>query len=149
MKQFASFGGILFRKTQTFMKAVYKKLGFSFLETIILDNVCENPGTTQDMIAYNLVLDDAAVTRSLKQLEKRKLIRREIDPDNQRRKKIYPLPKAETFKKETNRIMEYWNTLLFHNFSKHEQEELVIGLQKLQQNAVSINVDQVVQTILE
>ena len=124
-------------------------MGFSFLESIVLVNVCENPGTTQELIAHNLALDVAAVARSLKQMEDRKLIRRKIDPNNQRAKMIHALQKGEIAKKEMDRITDYWNSLLFSDYSQQELEEISIVLQKIQKKAVDIDVDQVVQALLK
>lgn len=144
---FASYGGVFFRKSQTFMKAAFKDLGFSFVEAIVLINVCENPGIIQEKIAYNLALDDAAVARSLKQLESRGLLRREIDLDNQRTKKVYAQPEGSRSKQDMDRIMDYWNELLLEHSSPQEIESMITTLRTLRQNALDINIEQAIQKL--
>jgi len=146
---YVSSGGVFFRKSQKFKKAMVKEMGFSFLESIVLVNVCENPGTTQEMVAHKLALDVAAVARSLKQMEDRKLIRRTVDPNNQRAKQINALPKGESAKKEMDRITDYWNNLLFSDFSQNELEEISAVLKKIQKKAIDIDVDQLVQALVK
>jgi DNA-binding MarR family transcriptional regulator len=141
MKQithFASYGGVFFRKSQAYMKAAFKEFGFSFVEAIVLINVCENPGIIQEKIAYNLALDDAAVARSLKQMESRGLLRREIDPGNQRTKKVHVLPEGCKYKMEMDRIMERWNAILLDGLPEHEIDCIVSALQQLRHRAVDL-----------
>jgi DNA-binding MarR family transcriptional regulator len=88
---------------------------------------------------------DAAVARSLKQLETRDLIRREIDASNQRTKKVYAQAAGDDCKKEMDRIMDHWNSTLLDGLSESEVEAIVAMLQQLRRQAVDIDIEGVIR----
>jgi DNA-binding MarR family transcriptional regulator len=144
---FASYGGVFFRKSQTYMKAAFKGMGLSFVEAIVLVNVCENQGIIQEKIAHNLALDDASVARSLKQMEKKKLVHRETNINNQRAKLVTPLPGGLKQKKLIDKAMDHWNDILLKEFSEVERECIVNSLYQLREKAIKINVDEVLKEL--
>ncbi|PXX46381.1 DNA-binding MarR family transcriptional regulator [Hungatella effluvii] len=146
---FASYGGVFFRKSQTYMTAAFKEMGLSFLEGIILINVCENPGAIQEQIAYNLALDVAAVARCLKQMESRTLIRREIDVNNQRTKKTYATDLGSVNKETLDTIMQQWNNALFESLTDEEVHNIVNTLLKLREISIKIDTNLVLHRIKE
>ena len=99
-RPFNSFAGVYYRKIQIYMKRAFKQLGISLDEGIVLPYVMGNPGTTQDSIADSLVLDAAAVARSLKALEQKGYLTRVIDENNQRRKLVTISPEGEALAKQ-------------------------------------------------
>lgn len=146
---FSSYGGVFFRKSQAYMTAAFKKMGLSFLEGIILINVCENPGTIQEQIAYNLALDVAAVARCLKQMESRALLRREIDVHNQRTKKTYATDLGNVNKETLDAIMQQWNEVLFEGLTDEEINEMINALFKLREISIKIDTNQVLNNRLK
>lgn len=142
----ASYGGIFFRKSQAYIKASVKPYGISFVDTVVLINVCENPGIIQEKIAYNLALDDAAVARSLKHLESLDLVERTIDEANQRTKKVTVRPKGEKLKVRIDEIMLHWNNMFFEGFDSIDHDNIVKALFLLRERALEVNVDQAVRS---
>ncbi|MDR2751486.1 MAG: winged helix DNA-binding protein [Clostridiales bacterium] len=144
---FSSYSGVFFRKTQAYMKLAFKRLGLSFLEAIVLINVCDNPGIIQEGIANNLALDDAAVARSLKQMETGGLVRREVDESNMRTKQVYATAEGESCKKEIDFAMDHWNSIIFKNATPEEQENIVTALRRLQYKALEIDLDEALMVL--
>lgn len=138
---FASYGGIFFRKSQAFMKAAFKKIGLSFVDSIVLINVCEHPEIIQDQIAANLALDAAAVARSLKQMEADGLVTREIDENNQRTKKVHATAKGKKSKVYIDTVMKRWNEHALEGFTEAEKKSVIAGLLRLSRNVSSVDMD--------
>lgn len=138
--QFSGFTGIYFRKTQTYMKRAFKKLGISFDEGIILLNVYANPNTTQDRIAELLSLDAAAVARGLKSLEQKDCLTREIDIENQRRKLVNISPAGQVLVDQITQIMQIWDEAIFEGLSAEEIRQYVDNIHFFQERASEVDI---------
>lgn len=144
---FASYGGVFFRKSQSYMKVAFKNLGLSFVEGIVLINACENPGIIQEKIAFNLALDDASVARSLKQMEQSGLVSRRVDEQNQRTKMVFPEPAGTALKHQVDAVMEHWSATLLESFSAREQDEMVRVLQILREKSLTVSVEEAIRAL--
>lgn len=129
------------------MKAAFKKIGFNFIDGIVLINSCENPGIIQDQIAFNLALDNAATARSLKQLESQHYVRRELDQSNLRVKRVYPEPAGIEQKKKIDEIMDMWSFAMLEDFNEKEKDCILHSLRALQNKAIHINIDALLSDI--
>ena len=87
---FGRWFGSLYRKTQTYMKESFKTLGLGFSDSIVLVTVCIHEGISQDEISSRLAIDKAVTAKSVKNLESKGLITREVNSANQRIKKVFP-----------------------------------------------------------
>lgn len=143
--QFNTLAGTYYRKIQIYMKKVFKDLGISFDDGIILLNVANNPGTTQDSIAKLLVLDTGAVTRSLKSLESNKYVKRQVDKSNQRKKLAFITSKGETIVNKINLAMSLWDDAIFSSMEEKEKETIINSLQILQSHAEKININDLIK----
>lgn len=139
-QRFNSFTGVYYRKIQIYMKKAFKQLGISFDEGIVLQNVLLNPGTTQDRIAEALVLDAAAVARSLKSLEGKKLLVRKVDKKNQRRKLVTVTPDGEKIAQQINEAVDAWDREIFRGISEEQASKIVECTRYLHHRATEIDV---------
>lgn len=144
-KRFNSFTGIYYRKIQIYMKRAFKLLGVSFDEGIVLQNVLLNPGTTQDRIAETLVLDAAAVARSLKSLEGKGLLTRVVDAGNQRRKLVTITPDGEQMAQQINTAMNAWDNEIFQNTTNEDAARIVESARFLHHRATDIDISSVLK----
>lgn len=135
--------GVFSRKTQMYMKYFVKKMGLTEVDAIILINVKENPGIIQDQIGHNLSVDNAMVARSLKRMEADGLLKRMIDENNQRTKKVYIEPLGDKAVTKIVDAMSYWDSLIVDGLSDKEKRALVSALAFLKQRAEKINVNDV------
>lgn len=143
---FNSFAGGYYRIIQVYMKKAFKLLGISFDEGIILQNVHYNPGTTQDQIAENLILDAAAVARSLKVLEQKGLVSRVTDEKNQRRKLVTISPAGAELVNHMNSAMGAWDEAVFSDYDNAELIRVVNGMKSLYTKASSVDISSVLNS---
>lgn len=145
-RPFNSFAGVYYRKIQIYMKRAFKQLGISFDEGIVLPYVMGNPGTTQDSIADSLVLDTAAVARSLKALEQKGYLTRVIDENNQRRKLVTISPEGEALAKKIHAAMQAWDDEIFRESGTDKSESVIESMRFLQQRASSVDISSVLKS---
>ena len=122
------------------MKKSFKRLGISFDEGIVLQHVQENPGSAQDQIAEAMVLDAAAVARSLKSLEQKGYLSRVVDIENQRRKLVNITPAGSELAKQINQTMKIWDNEVFNGLSESAIASLRSSALFFQQRATVINI---------
>lgn len=132
--------GALHRKTQAFMRDAFSDLDVPFIDAIVLICVYENPGWTQDEIAGDLVVDPADVARRLRRLEALDLVYREPDPDNKRRKNVFPTEKALAYRQRFDSAVRYWNDLTFEGLSEDEIDTLYSILFKMKETSANLQV---------
>ena len=145
---FASYGGFFFRKSQSYMKAAFKELGISYVDSIVLINVCEEPGIIQEKIGENLALDNAAVARSLKTMEQDGFVTRVIDVNNQRTKKVSPTQKGIDTKELVDVAMTHWNSKMLAGISESEQDVIISSLRTLRNQTMNIDMDEVLRELI-
>lgn len=144
---FSSYGGVFFRKSQSFMKSVFKHYDLTFVDSIILINVCSNPGIIQEKIAENLALDNAVVARSLKIMETNNLVCREFDNSNLRIKKVTSTPSGDLVKSDMDKIMNEWNNAIFKGMSDEKRDDIINAMELLHDRALEIDVDSIISDI--
>jgi len=131
------------------MKKAFKQLGISFDEGIVLQNVYYHPGTTQDEIARSLVLDTAAVARSLKALEQKGYLTRVIDENNQRRKLVTITAGGVELVRRINGAMHAWDSAVFSAYDDAEDARIINGMRSLQEQASSVDIASVLHSWME
>lgn len=144
---FGSYYGSFYRRTQLFMRELFKKFELNFADGVVLIFVCENPGVIQETIAYRLSLDKAAVARSLKLLENLGLLTRNIDENNQRTKLVCTTAKADSYKTYFDKGMIIWNDKLMQDLSDAEKEVMMAAMSKMRESAITVDIEQLLKTI--
>lgn len=142
-----NYGGVYFRRTQAYMKAAFKNIGLSFIDGIIVIIVCDFPGIIQDQIGTSLSLDKATVTRSLKQLERKEIIERIVDENNQRMKKVYPTSLAYKYDKMIDDFLTHWNDSILQDFTKEEYDTLMSLLIRLKNASIAQDLNAILNSL--
>ena len=98
-----------------------KSSGLSLQELVLLYSLFYRNGASQEMLCQISHLDKAAVSRSLKTLEEKKLIERSRNDLDQRKKNIFLTPAAYTKKKSVDNTLGSWveRVLLPSNEEEH------------------------------
>ena len=81
--------GIIYRAFVDFTNDILKDSNISFSDSIFLMNIGNQPGISQENISTDLLIDRAAVARSVKSMEEKKLIRVERNSSDKRIKELY------------------------------------------------------------
>lgn len=125
---------ILYRKSQTYIGQRLKAYGIMSSEYPILLQLYDKDGITQDEIVHFHSLDKSGVTRTVQSLEKKGLIFREKDTQDQRCKRIFLTEEGWKAQEIINSVLDEWNQKMEQNFSEEESEEMICYLKKMVEN---------------
>lgn len=81
--------GILYRSYIDFMNEILQGKNLSYSDSIFLMNIGKSEGISQEKIAANLLIDRAAITRSVKRMEDNGLVKTERSVEDKRAKCLY------------------------------------------------------------
>ena len=111
---------VLFRQMNLFLnrKLLDEKLTSS--DVLYLALLYEQDGRTQDEMAEAYTVDRAATTRSLQGLEKKGLVRREVDTFDRRIRRVYLTEKAMQYRTAIRRMADDLADALFEGMSEEE-----------------------------
>ncbi|MCH5212435.1 MAG: MarR family transcriptional regulator [Oscillospiraceae bacterium] len=119
---------------KAYLQSLVGELGMAWEYVPLMEHIRTFPGCMQADISKKLKVTAAAVTQSTQKLEKQGLIKRIVDEDNQRAKKLYLTEKGlETLTRGTA-IFDHTDKVMFKDFSDAEQTELMMLLDKLINN---------------
>ena len=131
---------MLNRRGQTMITAACEKMDISYTEYVLLIQLYEAEGRSQDELASLLVLDKAIITRTVTALEKKGLIRREKDLRDKRVKHLYLTDAAKEKQKDLTAIIDTWIGYLFETMDEKDQEILFKGTIEATERAANITV---------
>ena len=109
----------------------FQDKGISGCQTSYIMQVVWRPGLSQEDLSKLLLVNKSTVARHVSQLEKAGFIIRELDPEDQRKKRLYPSEKAKGIYEEIIDYLEDWNNLLLQNFTEEEAEVIGKALKKI------------------
>ncbi len=98
----------------------------------LLQFLLESPGATPQCLARHQARDKAQLTRKIKALEAQGLIRREADPDDGRKVRLFLSKQGQAMAKAGEQVRRAAFTELLQGLSRREQEQLLGLLQKCQ-----------------
>ena len=129
------------------MKKAFKRIGLTFEDGVILQNIYNNPGTNQIQISNALILDTAAVARALKDLEQKGFVVRKIDSTNERKKVVNVTEEGGKLALKINAIMEAWDEQIFSDLSNEEANRLIANMRFLKEKADLLDVNELVEEV--
>ncbi|WP_370933731.1 MarR family winged helix-turn-helix transcriptional regulator [Amycolatopsis sp. cg13] len=105
------------------------------LEGAVMRFVDRHPGTTVNAAAEATQMISSNVSRAVRGLETKGLLRRESDPDDARRVRLYPTEKAA---ENLQRLRDTWSALLDGTFTDaKEVSTLITALQSIENRLVT------------
>lgn len=99
----------------------------------------EQDGRTQDEMAEAYTVDRAATTRSLQGLEKKGLVRREVDTFDRRIRRVYLTEKAMQYRTAIRRMADDLADALFEGMSEEEVKAFMEQVEAMGQRARRLN----------
>ncbi|WP_409184679.1 MarR family winged helix-turn-helix transcriptional regulator [Amycolatopsis sp. VS8301801F10] len=105
------------------------------LEGAVMRFVDRHPGTTVNAAAEATQMISSNVSRAVRGLETKGLLRREADPADARRVRLYPTAKAA---ENLQRLRDTWSALLDGTFADTEEiGTLITALQRIETRLVA------------
>ncbi len=98
----------------------------------LLQFLLNSPGATPQCLARHQGRDKAQLTRKIKTLEAQGLIRREADPDDGRKVRLFLSEQGQAMAHAAEQVRRAAFTELLQGLSRREQEQLLGLLQKCQ-----------------
>ncbi len=116
------------RNAAHFVQSRAKDQGLGGSEYEVIHCIRKSPGISPDEIGRQLYLEKSAVAHLTASLEKKGFIRREVDPGDRRRRRIFPTEKAEALKNSRAALEAYYYGWLYQ---QTEPEKLAVFLEVL------------------
>jgi DNA-binding MarR family transcriptional regulator len=134
---------MLHRRSQNFLVYAARDFQLTYSEYVLVLNLYECEGRSQDEIAACMYVDKAVVTRLIASLEKKKFIYRRRDIQDQRIKRLY----LTEFGREQQDFLENlpirWIDTLTHDLEEEERIAMLTIFQKLANRAENANFNQI------
>lgn len=87
----------------------------------------------------DLSVDKAATTRTIQAMEKKGLVRREVDSVDKRAKKVYLTEKAYEYETRIREIQKKWVDFITQDMTKDEADKFAGQLKQMAARAKEIN----------
>lgn len=130
---------VLFRQLNLFLnrKLLDEKLTSS--DVLYLALLYEQDGRSQDEMAEAYTVDRAATTRSLQGLEKKGLVRREVDASDRRVRRVYLTEKAMQYRSAIRGMADELVAALFEGMSEEEANAFMNQVEEMGRRARRLN----------
>jgi DNA-binding MarR family transcriptional regulator len=122
---------ILSRRFNSFLSAELKNDDVTAAELMYLAVLFEKDGQTQEELARALDIDKAATARTIHQLEKRGIVVRREDANDQRMKRVFLTEQAYSYRGRIKQIQQKWIQLTRAAFTEEESVQADRILNKL------------------
>lgn len=108
-------------------------------ELLYLAQLYTKDGLTQEEMSGDLSVDKAATTRTIQAMEKKGLVRREVDSVDKRAKKVYLTEKAYEYETRIREIQKKWVDFITQDMTKDEADKFAGQLKQMAARAKEIN----------
>jgi len=139
--------GILYRRSQAVIIANCRKHNLSYGEYALLMNLAQAvPGElSQDDLSTSLCVDKAAITRSLKSLEAKELVKRERDEEDRRRNRLFVTKKGKVLVAQLQTMLHDWLDQISAGWRKSEKDKFRVHLQAMAEAATAADIEAFLQ----
>lgn len=101
---------------------------------VVLKQISENNGCSQVEIGQSTVKDAPTTTRIIDQLTKKKLIVKQLDPEDRRRYMVFVTEKGSQLIERLLPVVQGYREIAVKDFSQEEKKVLVRLLQRMMDN---------------
>ncbi|MBO0430783.1 MarR family transcriptional regulator [Enterococcus sp. DIV0660C] len=126
--------GIISRSLSYISNVEFKELELNKEQYLYLTRIYENPGIINDAIAELVKQDRTTVSKSVQKLVNAGLVRKEIDAENKKIRRLYTTEKAEALYDYLKREEAYSEKAALLGLSVKEKETLLNLLKKVSKN---------------
>ena len=114
-------------------------MGISSTHFQLLFEISNECNINQDGISKRCSINKGSVARSIKKLEDRGLVKREIDENNRRQNKLSLTPKGEDILEKSKRILDKWESEVILEKGYIEKELLQKILKEIAIKTMELN----------
>jgi DNA-binding MarR family transcriptional regulator len=136
-KTIGRFIASLYRMSAIYLGQELPALKIGAGQYIILAELFDEEGQSQDELTRKVYVDKANTARALNKLEKVGYVRRVADQNDQRIKRSFIEPKAQEIEEEFWQIITGWSKILTQNISPKRQDQLIKELKEMADNAAA------------
>lgn len=144
---FMHFEMMFYRRQREIIRNFFRNYNLKFFEGALLISISHSPGANQGELSCRMLADESSVARSLRTLEKLELIYRTEDPENHRKKLVFPTKRATKLYGEFKNVFTDWNNLLYKGLSAEDIATLDELFSKLEKNFEQIDFDKVMKKL--
>lgn len=126
--------GVISRSLSAISNIEFKDLHLNKDQYLYITRIHENPGIINDSLAELVIQDRTTVAKSVRKLVTEGMIRKEIDHDNKKIRRLYITEKGSEIYDFLRREESHSEKQAMMNFSESERIELLRLLRKMQKN---------------
>ena len=112
--------------------------GINSSQYLFILNLCRDPGITQDKLPERICVNKSNVARTLAQLEKKGLIRRQVNPGDKRTAAVFPTERARELYPQIMEVIATWDDAVTSVLSAQEKENLLEFMQRVADKAAAL-----------
>ena len=112
--------------------------GLNSSQYLFIINLCRDPGITQDKLPDRICVNKSNVARTLAQLEKKGLIRRQVNPGDKRTAAVFPTKRARELYPLIMEVIAAWDEAATSTLSPQEKQNLLELMQRVAGQAVAM-----------
>ena len=126
----------IYRHGQIFIAKELEKFGIGSGQHMFIQELCDNPGVSQDKIAQVLAMNKGTVARALKQLEADGYALREANEADKRANRVFPTQKALDIQAAIEAVTAEWDAQVTANMNGSEKMLLKSMMRRACENAI-------------
>ena len=130
---------IIARNHAVYLNHNLKDFEINATQLLLLFEISHQNNLNQEKIASRCNIDKGTVARSIKKLEEKDLIIREIDSKNRRQNKVSLTSKGQKILDKSIDLFNHWEDEAFKDNDIIERETLQIVLKQIAINAIKLN----------
>ena len=129
---------IIHRKSQIYMNRECKALDLNATEAFYLMHIGKFEPLKQSEISEHLSMDEALTTRTLRVMEKKDLLVRYKDEEDNRCQRVSLTEKGKSLQPKIKQILRNWVRLLTTDLPEDELQEVSLLLEKMATKSISL-----------
>ena len=123
--------GMLCKTHMAYLNSKLKNVDLNGGQFPYLKIISKHENISQDEIAFHLQVDKGTAARTLKKLEDKQLITRNIDPKNRRKYQLKITPKGEQATKQITKYDKEWENIIYKELDPFTKEEIQTMLKEI------------------
>lgn len=141
----ARFVGVLNRQSQAYISNALKSINISYSECIFLVNLYDNEGINQEELSSMLLIDKTITAKSIKSLEEKGFITREMCEKDKRAKKLYLTNKGRDCREHIFLVLKNWVDFVTGEMDEKTKIIVFSGLQLMAEKAANADFNELLQ----
>jgi DNA-binding MarR family transcriptional regulator len=134
---------ILYRKNQVYLNIALKPYNITTSELFVVHNLYRKDGITQEEMASYMMIDKAAMARSIPALIEKGYLRKEKDAVDKRANRIYLTEYAMSKKDDLTNILKDWNEIITEGMNEEELNTMYSVLERIVERVETVDLKEI------